>query len=371
MSKLENVDVVVIGGGIAGLSLAAEISATASVVVIEAEPHWGYHSTGRSAAVTIPSSGGTVINHLINSSLDFLSTPPASLEVDSFLAPRGQLLIATSRQEAQMQAYLDRVQGVSECSVDEAMELVPILRRENIHRASIEKSVQDIDVDLLLQTRLKTCRNNGTRFYQSNRITKLERQDSVWKLAIDGGEIQAPVIVNAAGAWADEVAGMAGIQALGLTPCRRSAALIQIPDNFNIAEWPVFSSVLVDWYAKPVSGKMMVSPAEEIVVQPHDAFVDDLVLAEGIDRYQKMVNVDVTRVEHSWAGLRTFTPDRIPVVGYDPRIDGFFWLAGQGGYGIETSPALSTLAAQLLTREAISAQAQDICIALDPGRLIM
>ncbi|MFT5116145.1 MAG: D-arginine dehydrogenase [Parasphingorhabdus sp.] len=164
---------------------------------------------------------------------------------------------------------------------------------------------------------------------------------------------------------------MAGIQALGLTPCRRSAALIQIPDNFNIAEWPVFSSVLVDWYAKPVSGKMMVSPAEEIVVQPHDAFVDDLVLAKGIDRYQKMVNVDVTRVEHSWAGLRTFTPDRIPVVGYDPRIDGFFWLAGQGGYGIETSPALSTLAAQLLTREAISAQAQDICIALDPGRLIM
>ena len=370
MANLQYVDVVVIGGGIAGVSCAAEISATASVALLEAESQWGYHATGRSAAVTIPSSGGTVINHLINDSLDFLSSPPQALEVDSFLSPRGQLLVATTEQDSQMHDYLDRVKGVTECTVDEAMQLVPILRRESIRRASIETAVQDIDVDLLLQKRRKICHKNGAQFFRSSRVIKLEKAGDVWKVCTKDAEIQSPIVINAAGAWADEIAQMAGLQPLGLMPCRRSAALLQIPSNFNISHWPVFSSVLVDWYAKPVSGKLMVSPAEEIAVEPHDAFVDDLTLAEGIDRYQQMVNVDVTRVEHSWAGLRTFAPDRVPVVGYDPRVNGFFWLAGQGGYGIETSPALSMIVASLLTDKALSPQSQELCSFLKPDRFI-
>jgi len=370
MTNLKCVDVVVIGGGIAGLSCAAEISTTASVALIEAESQWGYHSTGRSAAVTIPSSGGMVINRLINDSLNFLSTPPQALEVDSFLAPRGQLLVATAEQEPQMQDYLDRVQGVTECTVDEAIKQVPILRRESIQHAAIETAVQDIDVDLLLQKRSKICNENGAQFFRSSRIKNLERIGDIWKICTQDGNIQTPVIVNAAGAWADEIARIAGLQPIGLTPYRRSAALIQIQENYNLSQWPVFSSVLVDWYAKPVSGKLMVSPAEEIKVEPHDAFVDDLVLAEGIDRYQQMVNINVTRVEHSWAGLRTFAPDRVPVVGYDPRVSGFFWLAGQGGYGIETSPALSIIAAALLTGKDLSPEYKKLSSLMKPDRFI-
>jgi D-arginine dehydrogenase len=177
-------------------------------------------------------------------------------------------------------------------------------------------------------------------------------------------------MVNAAGAWADTVAEMAGVQRLGLTPLRRSAAILPAPEGHDVRGWPAVCSMAETWYAKPEAGKLMVSPADEDPVEPHDAWADDMVLAEGLDRYAQAVTTPVTRVERTWAGLRTFAPDRTPVVGFDPTAEGFFWLAGQGGYGIQTAPALSRLAAALLKGDDGKAVLPgEVVTALAPGRL--
>jgi D-arginine dehydrogenase len=189
-------------------------------------------------------------------------------------------------------------------------------------------------------------------------------------VATAAGAFEAPVIVNAAGAWADTVAQLAGVATLGLTPLRRSAAILPAPEGRDVSSWPAVCSMSETWYAKPEAGKLMVSPADEDPVEPHDAWPDDMVLAEGLDRYERAVTVPVTRVERSWAGLRTFAPDRTPVVGFDPAAEGFFWLAGQGGYGIQTAPALSRLAGALLTGgDGTRVLAADVVSALAPGRL--
>ena len=184
----------------------------------------------------------------------------------------------------------------------------------------------------------------------------------------EGGPV--PLLVNAAGAWADTVAQLAGVDPLGLTPLRRSAAILPAPEGHDVTGWPAVCSMSETWYAKPEAGKLMVSPADEDPVEPHDAWADDMVLAEGLDRYGQAVTTPVTRVERSWAGLRTFAPDRTPVVGFDAVMDGFFWLAGQGGYGIQTAPALSRLAGALLRGEDGSAVLPaNVVAALAPGRL--
>jgi D-arginine dehydrogenase len=179
-------------------------------------------------------------------------------------------------------------------------------------------------------------------------VTAIRREAGQWQVDTPQGSHAAPILVNAAGAWADEVAVLAGLPRIGLQPCRRSAAIIPAPEGYATQHWPIFGSIAETWYAKPEAGKLMVSPADEDPVDPHDAWPDDMVLAEGLDRFEQAVTHQVRRVEHSWAGLRTFAPDRTPVAGFDPRADGFFWLAGQGGYGVQTAPALSRVAAALI-----------------------
>jgi D-arginine dehydrogenase len=181
------------------------------------------------------------------------------------------------------------------------------------------------------------------------------------------GAFEAPVIVNAAGAWADEVARLAGIRPLGLTPKRRSAAILPPPEGVDVTGWPLVASVSMAWYAKPDAGKFMVSPADEDPVEPHDAWPDDMVLAEGLHRFAQAMDYEITRVERSWAGLRTFAPDGDPVAGFDPEAEGFFWLAGQGGHGVQTSPALAALTADLILGRAPSLPG-DVVAALSPGR---
>ncbi|MEM1164367.1 MAG: FAD-binding oxidoreductase, partial [Pseudomonadota bacterium] len=198
-------------------------------------------------------------------------------------------------------------------------------------------------------------------------VTAMSRVDDVWRVETAAGIFEAPIIVNAAGAWGDVVAGRAGIGPTGLTPLRRSMAVLPMPDGMDNRTWPVTAAAAETWYAKPDGGRLWVSPADEDPVEPHDAWPDDMVLAEGLDRFQQATTFEVTRVERSWAGLRTFAPDRTPINGFEPEAEGFFWLCGQGGYGIQTAPAMSQLAADLILghKPAVSAETVE---ALSPAR---
>jgi D-arginine dehydrogenase len=349
----ETADIIVIGGGMAGVGAAARIAPDARVVVLEAEAAPGTHATGRSAAIFIATYGNAAIRAANAASHAELADPPDELAGFSLLSPRGEILIATPEEEPLFEKHMAEVGssdkgGAEEITPGEAVALFPTLRRERIARACYERGAADIDVDRLLQGYLRLLRRHGGKVVTKARARAVARRGDVWTVASEAGSFEAPVVVNAAGAWADAVAALAGVDRLGLKALRRSAAILPAPEGHDVSAWPAVCSMAETWYAKPEAGKLMVSPADEDPVDPHDAWADDMVLAEGLDRYEQAVTTPVTRVERSWAGLRTFAPDRTPVVGFDPAAAGFFWLAGQGGYGIQTAPALSRLAAALL-----------------------
>jgi D-arginine dehydrogenase len=359
-------DVIVIGGGIAGISAAAELAADMSVLVVEAEARLGYHATGRSAAIFIRNYGNATLRALNAASAPFLSAPEGVSDT-GLLSPRGEMLVATEPELADLDAYAQGATGLQALTAAEATDLVPILRRERIAGAIIEWDAQDIDVDRMLAGYHRLLRARGGVVMTQAPVSALRRAGGVWQVTAGGTDHAAPVVVNAAGAWAGGIAAMAGALAVGLRPLRRSAAILPAPDGHDIRRWPLFASAAEHWYAKPEAGRLMVSPADEDPVDPQDAWPDDMVLAEGLHRYEQMVTVPVTRVERSWAGLRTFAPDRSPVAGFDPRAEGFFWLAGQGGYGVQTAPALAHLTAALVGGRAPGLP-DPVIAALEPGR---
>jgi D-arginine dehydrogenase len=369
----QTADILVIGGGMAGIGAAARAAQQAPdarVIVLEAEDHPGHHATGRSAAIFIANYGNAAIRAANAASHGELAAPPEDLADSSLLSPRGEMMIATAEEEELFERHMAGAADTEEITPDEAVRLFPILRRDAIVRACVERGASDIDVDRLLQGYLRMLRRHGGQLVTGARAEAIARANGSWKVATAAGAFEAPVIVNAAGAWADTVADLAGVERLGLTPLRRSAAILPAPEGRDVSSWPAVCSMSETWYAKPEAGKLMVSPADEDSVEPHDAWPDDMVLAEGLDRYERAVTVPVTRVERSWAGLRTFAPDRTPVVGIDPAAEGFFWLAGQGGYGIQTAPALSRLAGDLLTGgDGTSVLSEETVTALAPGRL--
>lgn len=341
-------DVIVIGGGIAGVSAAAELARDMSVLLLEGEPRIGYHATGRSAALFVRNYGNATLRALNAASAGFLAEP-TDVSDNSLLSPRGAMTLASEDEIAALEAYCAGSQGLDRLTADEALEIVPILRRDRIAAAVLERDAQDIDVDRMLAGFARLLKQRKGRIETGARVTGMARDGGVWRVTAGHTEHAAPLIVNAAGAWAAEVGRLAGALAIPLTPMRRSAAILPAPDGVDVRTWPLFVSASETWYAKPEAGKLMVSPADEDPVDPHDAWPDDMVLAEGLHRFEQAVTMPVTRVEHSWAGLRSFTPDRSPAVGFDPGRDGFFWLAGQGGYGVQTAPALSRLTAALVT----------------------
>jgi D-arginine dehydrogenase len=341
-------DIIVIGGGIAGISAAAELAAHARVTVIEAEPQIGYHATGRSAAIFIRNYGNATLRAL-NAAAAPVFEAPEGISDRSLLSPRGELLLAGEDELATLQAYCDGACGIDLLEPADAVALVPILRPERIARAALERDAQDIDVDRMLQGYARLLKARGGQVVTGAPVTAISHGNAAWHVTAGDAQFTAPVLVNAAGAWADLVARMAGVQPMGITPMRRSAALLPAPAGHDMSRWPLFGAISETWYAKPDAGKLMVSPADEDPVAPHDAWPDDMVLAEGLHRYEQAVTVPVTRVDHSWAGLRSFASDRTPVAGFSPEADGFFWLAGQGGYGVQTAPALARLTAALVT----------------------
>ncbi len=350
MSKLS--DIIVIGGGMAGIGAGAMLSANCSVTVLERESQPGYHSTGRSAAMFIENYGGPVIRQLTKASRKPLEERN-DYWPDPVLGPRGVLYLAQPGEEEMLDDLIKGSDGsIEHVTVDEACSRVPLLKPETLVRGGYEPAAEEMDVNAILMGFRRLLRADGGQIVCDAEVTALKRDNGVWSVSAGGETYSAPVVVNAAGAWVDAIAGLAGLEPIGFTPCRRSAAIVPTPD-VDISRWPTSAVMDESFYFKPEGGKLMVSPADETKVDPHDAFADDMALAEGIDAFGKVVDLEVTRVEHTWGGLRTFSPDRAHVIGFDPRSEGFFWFAGQGGYGIQSAHGGAMLVAGLIHNDAV------------------
>ncbi len=339
-----DVDIIVIGAGIAGASVASHLAITHQVLLLEMEDRPGYHSTGRSIATFEPNYGPAPIRAL---------TRASRREFDQLLAlaPRESLFLMPLGQQAAFDRLMAVQKGMREISPAEAKAKFPLLRSGYHTRALLDPVTADIDVDLLLQTYLRKFRSSGGTLLCGQGAETIKLTAGQWTIVTKDHTFRTRIIVNAAGAWGGRVAALAGAGPVVLQPKRRSIAVISPPAGFDITNWPWIGDVAETWYCKPQSGKLLVSPADAAPVDPHDAYADDMALAEGIERFQQAVDFEVARIEHSWGGLRSFAPDGNPVAGYDNKLDGFFWLIGQGGYGIQTAPALSRLAAALVRRE--------------------
>ena len=336
-------DFLIIGGGIAGVSAAAALSTLGRVLLLEAETHLAHHASGRSAAMYEPRYGAPAVVELSLASGDHFRNIPG------LLSDRGLIILGGPGEEEIFAAEVATLHQTP-ISVAEARAMVPILNPAAITAAAFSSEAWDIDTDLLLQDFARTARTNGARIVTGARITALSRDGTGWRADWSGGSATARIVINAAGAWADLIATLAGIAPLGLVPHRRSMARIPAPGGHDVTHWPMIFGAGETWYAKPQSGKLIVSSADATPVEPHDAYADDMAIAEGIDRMMTATTIEVERLDHSWGGLRTFAPDGNPVVGYDPQQQDFFWLVGQGGYGIQTSPALSLTAANMARR---------------------
>ena len=329
----------IIGGGIAGISAAARLAPSGKVIVLEAEAALAHHASGRSAALYEPRYGLAPVVGLSMASGDFFRA------AEGVLSPRGLMVVARADQAAEFAAEIASF-GMVEMPVAAAREIVPILGDQVAH-AALADHAWDIDTDLLVQNFAREARASGAEIRLKARVSGIARVAGGWEVTAGGERITARRLVNAAGAWVDEVAAMAGLPKIGFTPYRRSMARIPAPGGLDVSRWPMIFGCGETWYAKPDAGALIVSPAEEEAMEPHDAWADDMVLAEGLARYEEMVTEPVTRLIASWAGLRTFAPDRILVLGPDPLDRDFIWSAGQGGYGFQTSPAASQLVADL------------------------
>ena len=342
-------DAIVIGAGIAGTTAAAALAADRRVALIEAEEAPGYHSTGRSAAIWILNYGPPDVQVLTGLSRSFFEAPPAGFTDHSLVHRRSVVFLAPEEQRERLEKLLSEGRGLRAASIAEISKLVPALRPEYAVAAAIEEDAFDMDVAALHQGFLKQLRARGGVLSVRSRTGLIERRGPLWHVETSGGhEFNAPVVVNAAGAWGDVVAQQAGVAPVGLVPKRRTGVIID-PTPYEATDWPMVNDVEHTWYIRAEARtKLMVSPADETDTTPHDVQPDELDIAIAIDRMQQAMDIEVRRVEHSWAGLRTFSPDRSLVFGFDGTAEGFFWCVAQGGYGIQTSPAAGKLVADMI-----------------------
>jgi D-arginine dehydrogenase len=361
-------DIIVIGAGIVGATVAAGLGATHKVALVEAEEQAGYHTTGRSAAIWIRNYGPPDVRVLTGLSHDFFMHPPADIGTERLAVGRKIIYLAPPEQVEALDALIDLKLGIEEVGLAEVKALVPALIDGYAVRAGIEHDSFDMDVAALHQFYLRRARQAGGVLLLRSRAGRIERKNGVWEVETSGGEvISAPVVVNAAGAWGDEVAAIAGLKPLGLVPCRRTAAIVDAAP-WGVEHWPMVQSAGHDWYARTEARtKLMVTPCDETPMHAHDVQPDELDVAIAIDRMQQALDIQVKRVEHSWAGLRTFAPDRSLAFGWENTVPGFFWCVGQGGYGIQTAPAAGALVSAMIKGEDPGAAA-GIVGAIDPMR---
>ena len=351
-------DVAIIGAGIVGAATACFASASARVLMLEAESSAGMHTTGRSAALFTEAYGPPMVRALTRASRAFYDTPPEGFAAVPLLQPRGTLYVGSQAQRAEAEAL--REQLLREGSVAELMDgeavrqWVPVLRPEASAVAVHDPAAFDIEVDALLQGFLRRARAQGAVWAASARVRALHRDGEAWEIQVqDGRRFSARCVVNAAGAWADEVAALAGLPGVGLEPRRRSAFLFSPPPGVAIERWPAVIALDESWYFKPDAGLLLGSPANADPAPPHDVVAEELDIAIGIDRIQNATTLNIHRPRHTWAGLRCFVADGEPVCGFDPRAPGFFWAAAVGGYGIQSAPAFGRLCAALVLGQAV------------------
>ena len=348
-------DVVIIGGGIAGASVGFRLGGRCDAVILEAEEQPGYHSTGRSAALYTATYGHPIIRGLTAASREFLADPPGDFADTPLLYPRGALWVAREDQRVRLEGYLAEVATfeptVRACSLDESLSLCPVLERSYVATAIFEARASDIDVHALHRGYLRSFKRAGGRLVTGARVCRIQPVAGGWEVETADERYACRVVVNAAGAWADEVAVLGGAIPVGLRPKRRTA--ITFDSAAQSHTWPCVLDLDEEFYFKPDAGRILASPADETPVPPSDVQAEELEIAMTVDRIERATTLRIERITAKWAGLRTFTADKVPVVGIDPLAAGFFWLAGQGGYGIMTSPALGELAAEIILGGAI------------------
>ncbi len=364
-------DFAIVGAGIAGATLAARLAASGTVLLLEAEAQPGQHSTGRSAAMFMESYGPPQARALTRASrADYLAA-------GDVLTPRGVLYVGWAGQATLLDTQFTALQAsggaVQRVDAATALAQVPVLRAEGLLGAIAEPEATDIDVHALHQRALRQARANGALLWTEARLHEARHHEGAWTLQLEGGRnARAAVLVNAAGAWADTVAACAGLAPLGLQPCRRSAFTFDAPGHDH-RRWPLVVDIGEAWYLKPDAGQLLGSPANADPVPPHDVQAEELDIAIAIDRIQTYTTLSIRRPRRTWAGLRTFAPDGELVIGADPRQPHFFWLAGQGGYGIQSAAGAAMLAETLLLGSPLPASLQQTGVdpaAMAPGRLL-
>lgn len=346
-------DYLIVGSGIAGASAAYNLVRHGKVILLERESQPGYHSTGRSAAVFAESYGPRLIRIMTVASGPFLRAPPEGFAGAPLMHPRGALFVAREDQRSLLEELVAELKELSDdlhlVGVDEALKLCPVLRRDYLALAARDPSVMDMDVNAIHQGYLRGARAKGAEIVTDAEVTALERTGGKWRARTAAGECAAPVLINAAGAWADVVAELAGARKIGLQPKRRTVIIFDAPAGIDMAKFPIAADCSEQFYFKPESGRVLASPADETPVEPQDIQPDEMDVALVTDRVERASTLKIERIFRRWAGLRSFVKDKNPVVGFAPDAEGFFWLAGQGGYGIQTSYAMGLTAASLAT----------------------
>ncbi|MCX7249267.1 MAG: FAD-dependent oxidoreductase [Burkholderiales bacterium] len=344
-------DFLIIGGGIAGASVAYWLAPHGRVILLERESQAGYHSTGRSAAMFMESYGTPQVCALTRASREFFEVPPVGFCENPVLSQRGAMMVATQGQDALLADYWESARELSPnarlLDASAACAFVGALRPERVLGAVHEPDALAMDVDTLHQGYLRGMRRAGGTIVCNAEVTALSRVSGQWQVQAGGVEYAAPVVVNAAGAWADAVATLAGVSTIELQPRRRSAFIFAPPEGMSSTDWPLTIGIAEDWYFKPDAGMLLGSPANADLVAPQDVQPEELDIALAIDRIESMTNMSIRRPSRSWAGLRSFVADGDLVGGFDPAAPGFFWLAAQGGYGIQTSAAMGEACAAL------------------------
>ncbi len=361
-------DFLVIGAGISGTAAGYELARLGSVIILEAEDTPGYHSTGRSAALFTRNYGPALVRAISTASYDFLTNPPAGFADHPLMTPRGGMSVALHGDEDKLDHVLslgNKENPIFEIGLDEAMQRMPLLRRDLVGRAVFEPGVLDMDVDAIHRGFQKGFKAQGGRIVTNARVTAMVQTAQGWDVQAGGEIYHAGMVVNAAGAWADEIGKLAGAKAIGLVPKRRTAILVDPPAGIDVNDIAMVDFVGSEIYMKPSSGKVMASPGDQTPVEPQDIQPDDMdvaILADWLDNHTALT---IRRISHSWAGLRSFVTDELPVAGFDKTAPRFFWLAGQGGFGIMMSATLGRITAGLIDRGEIPADLAASGIAAD------
>ncbi|MCW5658133.1 MAG: FAD-binding oxidoreductase [Burkholderiaceae bacterium] len=369
-------DAVIFGAGIAGASCAHALAPHAKVLLLEREAQPGMHSTGRSAAMFMESYGPPQVRALTRASRGFYEAPPAGFADMPILQPRGALYVAWQGQEAMLDELYATLEAtgtaVSRIDADECLRRVPVLRAQGLLGGVFEVDATDIDVHALHQGFLRSARRAGAAMWTDAELARAHNPNGTWTVELaDGRSVGARTLINAAGAWADDVAQRCGAQPLGIQPKRRSAFTFAAPPGVDIRPWPTVADVGESWYFKPDAGQLLGSPANADPVPAHDVMPEELDIAIGIAAIEERTSLNIRRPARTWAGLRSFSRDGELVIGWDARRPAFFWLAAQGGYGIQSAAGAAQLAAALWLGAPLPAglRAQNVQVhALEPAR---